>query len=66
MAIVLANVHMDLVNHPTYEFVTVVMVIIIKLYLAGSNARDESLVVDHTAVSLGIYHVLEKLLNFIY
>ena len=50
MAIVLANVHVDLVDEPADKLVTVMVIVVIELALTGTYPCYESLVINHTSI----------------
>lgn len=66
MAIVLANVHVDLVNEPADKLVTVVMVIVVEFAFSGAYSSNKPFVIDDAAISLWIHDWLEKFLDFVY
>lgn len=66
MAIVLANVHVDLVDEPADKLVTVVMVIVVEFAFSGAYSSNKPFVIDDAAIPLRIHNWLEKFLDFVY
>lgn len=52
MAIVLANVHIDLVDEPAYKLVTVVMVIVVEFAFTGAYSSNKPFVIDDATIPL--------------
>lgn len=52
MSIVLANVHVYLVDEPADKLVTVVMVIVVEFAFSGAYSSNKPFVIDDAAISL--------------
>lgn len=65
MTIIFGNIHIDFIEEPTDELVTIMMILVIELALASPYPSNKALMVNNPAVTFRIQYRFKKFLYFI-